>query len=368
MTQYGAPFDGIALGDATKAPYSAAEWTRIWMLRHGVGAAFPNYGVIPGTGGGSYPPLYVLAQSPATANVDIQIGAGLIQGYFYETTAAVTLTVGANSSGNARVDTVVLRLDFASQTVRLAIKQGTPAASPVAPTMQQDASFWEIPLANIAVANGFTTLAQTTITQRQRSVLASSLGWLPYAYPIPFIPGSNYEGADGTSHSMAANGESFAFPIVLTANILVADVIFRTATISTAYEWGWDIYVQDVNDGNSAENTLRRVMQSNGNATGTTAGAVGQLSLAPAGGGAAPLAPGEYWLVIQNRHATNALTLKSVNPANAFESGTGLWQRKATTNPNGNTLDFVAATWTKVTTYPAVKLRGRVFGQTSVYT
>lgn len=366
MTQYGAPFDGIALGDATKAPYSAAEWARIWMLRHGVGASFPNYGVIPGTGGGSYPPLYVLAQNPVSANVDVQVGAALIQGYFYETTAVVTLTVGANASGNARVDAVVLRLDFASQTIRLAIKQGTPAASPVAPTMQQDASFWEIPIANIAVANGFTTLAQTTITQRQRAVPSSFMGWLPYAYPIPYVTNPNFEGVDGISHTLAANGDSFALPVFLSANLLLHDVMFRTATLSTAYEWGWDLYKQDTNDGLTAENTLRRVLQSNGNSTGTTPGAASNLTHTPAGG-ATPLEPGLYWLVIQNRHATNTLTMRAIQNLSTLDNGLALWKRKPTTNPNGATLDFVAATWNSVVSYPAVKLRGRVFGQATVY-
>jgi hypothetical protein len=39
-------------------------------------------------------------------------------------------------------------------------------------------------------------------------------------------------------------------------------------------------------------------------------------------------------------------------------------QTKTTTNPNGAILDFVAASWTKITAYiPAARLNGRVFGQ-----
>src|SRR5690349_840753 len=137
MTEYGLPFDGVLTGDATKAPYSAAEWARQYKLRHGVGASFPNYGIVAGSGDGTYIPLQVNETNPVSSNVQVQIGAALVDGRFYESTAVVTLTINANASGNARIDTVVLRLDYTLQTIRLAVKQGTPAASPARPTLQQ---------------------------------------------------------------------------------------------------------------------------------------------------------------------------------------------------------------------------------------
>src|SRR5688500_5163194 len=161
MTQTSAPWEGILLGDAADAPYSSAEWAHLWALLHGVGASFPNYGVIKGTGGGTYDPLQVTATSPASVTVEVQAGAALVNGRLYENTSAVTLAVSANASGNPRIDTVIMRVDYIAQTVRLVIKQGTPAVSPARPALQQDTSIWETPLADIAVANGFSTLTQT---------------------------------------------------------------------------------------------------------------------------------------------------------------------------------------------------------------
>jgi hypothetical protein len=361
MTQYGLPFDGILIGDATKAPYSAAEWARQYLLRHGVGTAFPNYGVFRGSGNGSREPLEVLATNPVSAAIEVQPGAALVNGRFYESTAAEQLAIAANAAGNPRIDTIVLRLDFVSQTVRLAVLQGAAAASPVRQTLTQNASFWEIPLADVAVANGFTTLAQSTITPRQRDVITASHGWLPYAYGLNVNPAGSYI----TAANVVANGGSVAVPVVLGANLLLEDVGVISLTASTAFEYGWDLYFEDTNDGLTAENTLRRVAQSNGNATGTFPGSSAWTNLAVLGG-AVPLAPGLYWLVWQNRHATNAVDLGAQLIGGPFSVGSNQFKRKTTTNPNGATLDFVTS-WNNLTNVIALRLRGRVFGQATAF-
>src|ERR1044071_3881223 len=136
MTESSHVWDGVLTGDATTAPYSAAEWAHREALLHGAGTVFPNYGVINETGDGTYSPLAVRAKSPASSNIEVEIGSALVNGRLYENTAALTFTIGANASGNPRIDTVVLRADFVAQTVRAAIKQGTPAGSPSRPTLQ----------------------------------------------------------------------------------------------------------------------------------------------------------------------------------------------------------------------------------------
>lgn len=366
MTEYGLPFDGLILGDASKAPYSAAEWARNYQLRHSVGDSFPNYGVFSGTGGGTYIPLEVRATSPASANVEVQVGAALVNGRFYENTAAKTLTVNSNSSGNPRIDTVILRLDFAAQTIRLAIKQGTPAASPSRPSMQQDTVYWEIPLANIAVANGFTTLAQSTINQRHRHII-SAQGWMPYATHLSYVPNANYDAATiSVSSGGGANLPTLVMPVMIAAPILIEDVILRVASTGVAYSWGWDIYVQDVNDGNTAENTLRKLVASNGEGTGTLGGAGNEnLTLAPLGGPQA-LGPGLYWLAVRNSHASQTLGIKSV-AAGSGTFGPTTYKFLGIALGANQTLDFVGGGWVSQTSVPGVRIRGRVFGQTTAF-
>jgi len=65
-------------------------------------------------------------RDPQTS-VDVLLGAALVQGIAYLSTATVALTVAANGAGNPRIDTVILRADYALQTIRLVLKQGTAA-------------------------------------------------------------------------------------------------------------------------------------------------------------------------------------------------------------------------------------------------
>lgn len=171
MAEGSRPWNGTSVGDS--GPYSDANWQEIWRNTLGVGGLRSNVGIFLGTGTPPNEGLRVQAQSPTTSSIDVLQGAALVRGVFYVNTATVAFVVTANASGNARIDTVVLRLDYALQTVRLALKTGTPAASPVPPSLTQSAGIlWEIPVADIAVANGFTVITQANITPRHEWVNA----------------------------------------------------------------------------------------------------------------------------------------------------------------------------------------------------
>lgn len=171
MTEISRPWAGTTSGDA--GPYSDINWQQLYQYLIGWGGLRANVGVFLGSGAQPNEGLKVQAQSPATTSVDILSGGALVQGLAYINTATESKTIAANSSGNPRIDTIILRKDYALQTCRLAVLQGTPAASPSAPTLTQSANImWEIPLADIAVANGFVSLAQSTITPRHEWVNA----------------------------------------------------------------------------------------------------------------------------------------------------------------------------------------------------
>lgn len=90
--------------------------------------------------------------------------------------ATQNVTIGSNSSGNPRVDTIVLYVDLAaspdstaSNVAKFFDVQGTPAGSPVAPNNAAilaaiGSSNPYIKLADIAVANGFTSISSGNIT------------------------------------------------------------------------------------------------------------------------------------------------------------------------------------------------------------
>lgn len=170
MSEFSLPQQGLLVGDAIRAPYDADEWSIDYTASLLGFARRANYGVILGYDNGSNFSLEVTQTTVASNQVELKIGAAVVRGTLYLNDATLTLTVQPNASGNARIDTLVLRKDYPAQTVRAAIKQGTPGATPAPPTLVQTAIEWEIPIVDIAVANGFSTISDANITQRQEYV------------------------------------------------------------------------------------------------------------------------------------------------------------------------------------------------------
>ncbi|WP_328439386.1 hypothetical protein OHA71_23900 [Streptomyces sp. NBC_00444] len=91
---------------------------------------------------------------------------GNLRGFaWYTGSTNFTLPIAANSSGQTRIDLVVLRLDRATWTVRAVVKQGTPGAG--TPGLTQDGAntgVYEIRLAVVTVLNG---AASVTVTRNE---------------------------------------------------------------------------------------------------------------------------------------------------------------------------------------------------------
>jgi hypothetical protein len=168
MTQISRPWQGTVLGDC--GPYTADDWAKVWRNAFGNGSADTDSGPIMGSGVAPDPGLSVTATGPVSASVNISAGAALVHGTFYLNDATVNLAVAANASGQTRTDTIVLRKDWTTQTVRLAIIQGAPTAVTFPPPKaltQVDGVMWEIPLADILVVSGFVSISQISIYPRR---------------------------------------------------------------------------------------------------------------------------------------------------------------------------------------------------------
>ena len=183
----------------------------------------------------------------------------------------------------------------------------------------------------------------------------SLAGFLSVAFQIGFVT----DAAFASTITLPANGGSIAIPILVDAPMLFNDVYIRQVATATARTWGWDLYYQVL----STDNVLTRVAASNGNDTFTPT--VASFRTLAASGAPVTLAPGLYWLVIQNRHASSTFLLAGSAQGSNF--ATAIQQTKTTSNPNGGTLDFTAATWTKASLMVAARLEGRVFGQSTVF-
>jgi hypothetical protein len=146
--------------------YTAADFARVF------GAIAGRDGVIYGYGD-------ELAVSPGSGmNVTVGTGAAFVQGRMLEVySAAETLSIATAHATNPRIDRVVIRVDLSTAQRRayLAIKDGTPAATPAAPLLQQDATIWEMSLAQVRVAAGATGIVAGDITdEREYTSLAAA--------------------------------------------------------------------------------------------------------------------------------------------------------------------------------------------------
>jgi len=170
------PWAGISPGQA--GPYTANQFAAfIAQLydRPGISldtgvAAYSNNGanlfpsnLLLGFGLDAYP------NASPNMSVNIGNGAAIVNGIYVTVTgSAVNLVVSSNSSGNPRIDTAVIHLDYTLQTATIILLTGTPSGSPVPPNLTRTANvIWEIPLADIAVANGVSSITLANIQPRQ---------------------------------------------------------------------------------------------------------------------------------------------------------------------------------------------------------
>ncbi len=121
-------------------------------------ASFIGNGVFPNPSTN----LQVLSNNDMTVSIDI--GKAYINGYYYENTTKLVKTIDIADGVLNRIDLVVLRLDFTNREIKVYVKEGTFASSPVAPSLQRDSDMYELGIAEISISAGATTITQGDIT------------------------------------------------------------------------------------------------------------------------------------------------------------------------------------------------------------
>lgn len=196
-----------------------------------------------------------------------------------------------------------------------------------------------------------------TYTEVQSIANANAVvGRAPYSYPI----GGSPTQTTTTANNLAAAGGTLATPIFVAANISLESISFwntDAATLRGPVEFA--LYT-----GDNSSNSVSLVASAVGTlATFTpTVAALRTIALTTP---PVALSPGVYWLLLKNNHATVTL---GVGVSAAGTMAQNVAQTKTlTTSAFGSTLDMVAATWTKISTVPGVRLNGRVFAQASAF-
>lgn len=107
--------------------------------------------------------------------VNVAAGFAIVRGFAYQSTAVEPLTLDAGNT-QPRIDLVILRLDPTVNSVVLAVKKGTPAASPTDPALTQvEGAVWEMPLAKVTVGANATAVGPLDIADA-RPLLSTQVG------------------------------------------------------------------------------------------------------------------------------------------------------------------------------------------------
>lgn len=117
-------------------------------------------------GNGVFPNPSTQLQVRAGTGMQVIVGAGSgwIDGHKIVNTADMTLSVDASDVLLDRIDLAVFYVDYSAREMGIAIKKGTLASEPVAPSLQRDSSKYEMCLAQIYIAKRATAINAADIT------------------------------------------------------------------------------------------------------------------------------------------------------------------------------------------------------------
>jgi len=188
--------------------------------------------------------------------VSISAGNAIINGFSYETTAAIELNITANSSGITRRDVVVAQMNVLSESFTLGVVTGYDDVDlPI--ISSEPEGMTEIPLAIVDVPDGATAITSGMITTYQQKigsgyVIADNLADLPLDGNIGISTdtglirtrdtGSWSDWSQDVDASQVTSGRISADRLPFAPEQVVVNDIgnnYSPVYISSAGDWGW---------------------------------------------------------------------------------------------------------------------------------
>lgn len=147
------------------AHYVNGEYDRVYLAEHFARyfASFIGNGIF----GGKSNELMVREKEPASMGIRVLSGQAWIDGYWYENDGEHSLAIDVADGVLHRIDSIMVRWIHAERTIRLAVRKGTAAVNPSAPSVQRNDDFYELKLADVSVRAGTTKITQADITDKR---------------------------------------------------------------------------------------------------------------------------------------------------------------------------------------------------------
>lgn len=121
-------------------------------------ATFIGNGVFPNPSSN----LQVMANNDMT--VTVSAGKAWINGYILINDDDYILNIEPADGVLNRIDRIVVRYDVVDREIKVAVKKGVYASTPIAPTLQRSADGYELAIANVLVGKGVISVSQADIT------------------------------------------------------------------------------------------------------------------------------------------------------------------------------------------------------------
>lgn len=203
MTEKSYFWDGTVTGDAVYAPYDKEEfnlYVTAWCYSSG-----SDILVVPNYLEDLNPTPY-----PNSQSVSIAPGAAIIKGYLYKLTANKSFSIVTPTT--RRIDSIVLRVDYRAQTVRLALKEGTTTSLP--PLVQIVNDTWEEEIIRV-----FSDSNGTLVIEDRRKFLHTNFIPETYAQDINLLKNGEFMAFEPTisipsywDYTTSASSEYYEYP------------------------------------------------------------------------------------------------------------------------------------------------------------
>jgi hypothetical protein len=129
--------------------------------------------------------------------VHVRTGLACVRGHWFRSDAQETLAIAANTSGNWRVDRVVVRLDPSADGATLAVLTGTPGPLAATPALTvTDTGVYELTLARVTVASGAVSITAGNVVDERVHVAPPTVLGMSDRLPQDRAPGQRIFQAD----------------------------------------------------------------------------------------------------------------------------------------------------------------------------
>ena len=105
----------------------------------------------------------------------VQPGSAWINGYRYENTTPLDLSITTADGINPRIDRVVLRWSNVDRSIVLAVNAGTPAPTPTPAALTRNPDIFELGLASVYVVRGALSIEAGNISDTRMSAAVCGL-------------------------------------------------------------------------------------------------------------------------------------------------------------------------------------------------